>query len=100
MLIEEGSLVHFFDKNDESTTILNTIEVEENIEIEGNGTGYTFLIRGEGDENNSIFEADEIAKKSDDVYEVKGYAKDAILVINRWGKNVKGSMYGSYTQYD
>lgn len=100
MLIKEGSVVYIIDKNDESTPILNTIQVEEDIQIEGNGNGYTFLLRSEGSETNSIFEAEEIVKTCGNVYEVKGYFKDAILVINRWGCDSKGSMYGSYTDYD
>lgn len=100
MLIKEGSLVYIIDKNDESTPITNTIKVEENIELEGNGNGYTFLLRSEGIEENSIFVAEEIIKTCDNVYEVKGYFKDAILVINRYGREAQGSMYESYTQYD
>lgn len=100
MIIKEGSTVSIVDKNDESLPIIEKIEVYEDIEIEGNGKGYTFLLRSVGNEENSIFESDEIIKTGNNMYEVRGYFKDALLIISRYGKNAKNTMHESYTMYD
>lgn len=96
MIIEEGSIISIIDKNDIKRAILDEIYVESDTKIEDNGKGYTFLLRSEGNEENSIFESEEIIKTGNNTYEVRGYFKDAFLVISRFGKNSKNAMHESY----
>lgn len=96
MIIKEGSIINIIDGLDDNNPIVEKIVSQEDINIDGNGKGYTFILRCEGNEENSIFVADEIIKKGNE-YIVKGYFKDAILVA--WDKH-EAYMYNSYLEFD
>ncbi|EOU1808283.1 hypothetical protein IZT13_002867 [Clostridium perfringens] len=96
MVIKEGSIINIVEGLDDSNPIIEKIVAQEDINIDGNGKGYTFILRCEGNEENSIFVADEIIKKGNE-YIVKGYFKDAILVFRDRNES---SMYESYLDFD
>lgn len=96
MIIKEGSIINVVEGVDDSNPIIEKIVAQEDIRIEGNGNGYTFLLRYEGHDRNSIFEADKIIEKENE-FIVKGYFKDAILVIR--DRN-EASMHESYLDFD
>lgn len=92
MIIKEGSILEIHEGFSDGPIIEN-IEVNSDIEIENNGNGYTFLLRTEGYEENSIFESEKIIKKRENEYIVFGFFKDALLVVD--SKNDK-KLYESY----
>ncbi|MDG6614165.1 hypothetical protein QCF18_15120 [Staphylococcus aureus] len=96
MIIKEGSILNIIDGLDDNNLIIEKIVAQEDIRIENNGEGYTFLLRYEGHDRNCIFEADKIVKKENE-FIVKGYFKDAILVIRDRNKS---SMHESYLDFD
>lgn len=96
MLIKEGSIINIVEGLDDSNPILEKIVAQEDISIEGNGNGYTFLLRYDGHDRNCIFESEKIIEKENE-FIVKGYFKDAILVIR---DRKEKDMYNSYMDFD
>lgn len=96
MIIKEGSIINIIDKDNISIPVVEKIVAQEDITIEDNVSGYTFLLRHRDYKENCIFESDKIYIK-DDQYFVEGYFKDAILVVSyKYGNE----MYESYMSYD
>ncbi len=95
MLIKEGSKVKLIDWNDINRPVLEEIIVQEDIKFENEG--YTFLLATRGGTFNAIFESDEIEQISGNEFIVKGYFKDAVLVLSDKGENY---MYESYMTFD
>lgn len=96
MIIKEGSIINIIDKDDTSMSVVEKIVAQEDIEIEDNESGYTFILRHRECKENCIFESDKIYKK-DNRYIVEGYFKDAILVVSdKHGTE----MYESYMSHD
>ena len=96
MIIKEGSIIKIVDKNDIDRAVIDKIIAQQDIEIEEDGSGYSFLLRHRESNENCIFESDKIYKSNKE-YIVEGYFKDAILVISDKYEN---EMYESYTEYD
>lgn len=96
MIIKEGSIIKIIDKNDIARAIIDKIVAQQDIDIEGDGSEYTFLLRHRACNENCIFESGKIYK-SDKEYIVEGYFKDAILVIEDKYEN---EMHGSYMDFD
>lgn len=96
MIIEEGSVIKIVDKNDIDRAIVDKIVAQHDIDIEDDGSGYSFLLRHRECNENCIFESDKVYKTNGE-YIVEGYFKDAILVLSdKYGNE----MYASYTAYD
>ena len=96
MVIKEGELIKIFEGSDKQNILINKFEAYEDIKIENMGNGYTFIFRYEGCKENSIFESEKIEKDKDG-YNVFGYFKDAILVLqNKYDKK----MYSSYMDFE
>lgn len=96
MIIKEDAIIKIVDKNDIERAVVDKIVSQEDITIDGDGRGYTFLLRNRACEENCIFEADKIYNSNGE-YIVEGYFKDAILVISdKWGNE----MHDSYMGYD
>lgn len=93
MIIKEGSTVTILNMSD---VIIDKIKVSEDIEIENEGNGYTFLLRNSSCKENCIFESDKIYKKGHE-YFIEGVFKDAILVIQ---DREEDTMHESYMDYD
>lgn len=94
MLIKEGSKLEIYDNNDERNPLIEEIIANEEIELEGTGEGYTILLRSEGYDMNSIFESERIKEIGENTYEIYGYFKDALLVVQN--KKYKTAIYSSY----
>lgn len=80
MIIKEGSrivLVEGYDNN----IIIDEIRAEYDIEIENNGRGYAVLIRTIGYDTNNLFESDSIEKVDENNYVIRGFFKDALLIL-------------------
>lgn len=93
MIIKEGSNIKLITGND---ILVEKIVAQEDIEFENSGSGYSFLLRVEGSEENTIFESEKVLLV-DEEYIVTGYFKDSVLVI----KNKNGNeMHESYLEYD
>ena len=95
MLIKEGSKVKLIDWNDINRPVLKEIIVQEDLNFENEG--YTFLLANKGDTFNAIFESDKIEQVKDNEFIVKGYFKDAVLILSDKGENY---MYDSYMTFD
>lgn len=95
MIIKEGSKIKIIDKNYQDI-IVDEIISQQDIEIEGDGSGYSFLLRHRECNENCIFESDKIYKANEE-YIIEGYFKDAILVIADKYENL---MYESYSAFD
>lgn len=96
MIIKEGEIIKVVDKNDIERAVVDKIVSQEDITIEGDGRGYTFLLRNRECKENCIFESDKIYNSNGE-YIVEGYFKDAILVIaDKFGDE----MHDSYMDYD
>ena len=89
MIIKEGSILKIVEL---WTTVIENIKVQSDIEIEGDGNGYTFLLRTEGCDENCIFVACKISKEKENYYIVHGFFKEALLVSIGEDNN----LYGSY----
>lgn len=96
MIIKEGSVIKIVDGNDKERPIIDKIITDENINIEGDGSKYTFLLRHRDSNENCIFESEKIYKVNNE-YIVEGWFKDAILVLSDKKEN---KMYESYCAYD
>ncbi|MGG7058437.1 hypothetical protein ACQPUZ_09085 [Clostridium tertium] len=95
MVIKEGSKVKLLDWNDVNRAVLEEIIVQEDINFENEG--YTFLLATRGGTFNAVFESDKIEQVTDNEFIVKGYFKDAVLVLSDKNKNY---MYESYMTFD
>lgn len=98
MLIKEGSKLEIIECNNERDALIGEIIANNDIEIEGNGAGYSILLRHDGYDTNCIFESDKIEQDEDGVYQIYGYFKDALLVVQ--SKGYKPAMFESYMNYD
>lgn len=98
IIIEEGSKIKIFDNNTTESPLIDEIIASNTIKIEGNGEGYTILLRTEGYHSNSIFQCEKIEKIDEDHYVVYGYFKDALLVFTDRNRDI--GMYQSYMSYD
>ena len=98
MLIREGSKLEIIDCNNERDALIDEIIANNDVEIEGNGKGYTILLRHNGYDTNSIFESDKIEQDEDGIYRIYGYFKDALLVVQ--SKNHNPAMFDSYMHYN
>jgi hypothetical protein len=83
MKIEEGSVLNIFNgsSGSDDNILADKIIANEDINIEGDGRGYLFLLRTKGYDSNSTFESDKIEKVGEAEYAIYGYFKDAILVV-------------------
>lgn len=98
MKIKEGSKLEIIECNNERDTLIDGIIANNDIEIEGNGAGYAILLRNDGYDKNCIFESDKIEQDEKGVYQIYGYFKDALLVIEN--KSYNAAIFDSYMDYD
>jgi len=98
MIIKEGSKIKLIEGNDNKSSLIDEIIVNEDIEIKKDGNGYAILLRTEGYDNNSLFESDRIEKDNEDNYIVYGYFKDALLIVKEENRNM--TMFESWMEYD
>lgn len=96
MVIVEGSKLKIIEINDMNNALIDEIIANEDIEIEGNGGGYSILLRTEGQDSNNIFESEKIEKIDEANYTIYGCFKDALLILK--SKN-NTSMFNSYLDY-
>lgn len=95
MIIKEGSklkLIEGYDNN----IIIDEIVAEYDIEIENHGRGYAIMIRTKGYDTNNLFESDSIEKIDEENYIIKGFFKDALLLLKQ-SKSV--GMYQSWMDF-
>lgn len=78
MVIKEGSKIKLIEGYDDNV-VIDEIIANEDIEIEGGG--YAILIRTEGRDTNNLFESDSIEKVDEENYVIKGFFKDALMIL-------------------
>jgi len=94
LIIKEGSSIKIIECNNISSPLIDEIIANEDIEVEGNGKGYSMLLRNQGYDTNNLFETESIIEEKDGSFKVFGYFKDALLVVK--SNNCNPAMYSSY----
>lgn len=80
MIIKEGSKLKLIEGygND---IVIDEIVAQTDIAVEGGG--YAILIRTEGYDTNNLFESDSIEKIDEENYIIKGFFKDALMILKQ-----------------
>lgn len=95
MLIKEGSTIKLLDYSDLDRPVYEQITAQEDINF--NSQGYTFLLAHRGGTLNAIFESEEVEQINESEFVIKGYFKDAILILT---DREESSMYESCMNFD
>lgn len=95
MLIKEGSVIKLLDYSDLNRPVYKQITAQEDINFKSQG--YTFLLAHRGGTFNAIFESEEVEQINESEFVVKGYFKDAVLILT---DREESSMYESYMNFD
>lgn len=80
MIIKEGSKLKLIEGYGDNIVI---DEIIANTDITVEGGRYAILIRVEGSDSNNLFESDSIEKIDEENYVIKGFFKDALMILKK-----------------
>ena len=95
VIIKEGSNLMLIEGYNDDI-VIDEIIAQSDIEIENKGYGYAILIRVEGRDTNNLFESDRIEKVDEENYIIRGFFKDALMILKR-GNSV--GMYKTWMDF-
>lgn len=80
MIIKEGAKLKLIQGYGDNA-LIDEITAQEDIEVIGGE--YAILLRHEGLDTNNLFESDSIEKIDEENYIIKGFFKDALMILKR-----------------